>query len=120
MLGADAADTSGMSPEAAAGRGAVRSCGQDIGGQAANIFTSGQYFGGLFVLLLGILLITNEYYHQTATATFLTTPHRTKVIVAKLITARPVRRAVLAHHDGDQPAGRRDLLPGQGSGQPAR
>jgi ABC-type transport system involved in multi-copper enzyme maturation permease subunit len=55
--------------------------------QAANIFTSGQFFGSLFVALLGILLITNEYYHQTATATFLTTPHRTKVVVAKLITA---------------------------------
>jgi ABC-2 type transport system permease protein len=55
--------------------------------QAANIFTSGQYFGGLFVLLLGILLITNEYYHQTATATFLTTPHRTSVVISKLSTA---------------------------------
>lgn len=55
--------------------------------QAANIFTSGQYFGGLFVLLLGILLITNEYYHQTATTTFLTTPHRTTVVAGKLSTA---------------------------------
>jgi ABC-2 type transport system permease protein len=55
--------------------------------QAANIFTSGQYFGGLFVMLLGMLLITNEFYHQTATSTFLTTPQRTKVVVAKLITA---------------------------------
>jgi ABC-2 type transport system permease protein len=55
--------------------------------QAANIFTSGQYFGGLFVLLLGILLITNEYYHQTATATFLTTPRRESVVGGKLITA---------------------------------
>jgi ABC-type transport system involved in multi-copper enzyme maturation permease subunit len=54
--------------------------------QAANIFTSGQYFGGLFVLMLGMLVVTNEFYHQTATATFLTTPHRTAVMVAKLIT----------------------------------
>jgi ABC-2 type transport system permease protein len=53
---------------------------------AANIYTSGQFFGLLLVMLLGILLITNEYYHQTATATFLATPKRTKVIVAKLIT----------------------------------
>jgi hypothetical protein len=33
-----------------------------------------------------MLLITNEFYHQTATATFLTTPHRTSVVIAKLIT----------------------------------
>jgi hypothetical protein len=55
--------------------------------QAANIYTAGQYFGLMFVMLLGTLLITNEYYHQTATATFLTTPHRTRVIVSKLGTA---------------------------------
>jgi ABC-type transport system involved in multi-copper enzyme maturation permease subunit len=55
--------------------------------QAANVFTSGQYFGGLFVMLLAILLITNEYHHQTATTTFLTTPHRTAVIGAKFATA---------------------------------
>jgi ABC-type transport system involved in multi-copper enzyme maturation permease subunit len=58
----------------------------DVVAQAANIFTSGQFFGVLFVSLLGILLITNEYYHQTATTTFLTTPHRTRVVLAKLIT----------------------------------
>ncbi|HEV7896317.1 MAG TPA: ABC transporter permease subunit [Planosporangium sp.] len=54
--------------------------------QAANIFTSGQFFGCLLVALLGILLITNEYYHQTATATFLATPHRTRIVAAKLVT----------------------------------
>ncbi len=58
----------------------------DVIAQAANIYTSGQFFGVLFVLLLGILLITNEYYHQTATTTFLTTPHRSRVVAAKLIT----------------------------------
>lgn len=55
--------------------------------QAANLFTSGQYFGLLFVMLLGIVLITNEFHHQTATTTFLTTPHRTLVVLAKLTTA---------------------------------
>ncbi|MGI5247458.1 ABC transporter permease [Dactylosporangium sp. CA-139066] len=53
---------------------------------AASIYTSGQFFGLMMVMLLAILLITNEFYHQTATATFLATPKRTKVIVAKLIT----------------------------------
>ena len=54
---------------------------------AANIYTSGQYFGLLFVMMLGTLLITNEFYHQTATTTFLTTPRRTTVILGKLATA---------------------------------
>lgn len=54
---------------------------------AANIFTSGQYFGLLFVLLLGMLLVTNEYHHQTATATFLATPRRTTVVIGKLVAA---------------------------------
>jgi ABC-type transport system involved in multi-copper enzyme maturation permease subunit len=58
-----------------------------VADEAANIFTSGQYFGGLFVMLFGILLITNEYYHQTATMTFLATPRRTYVIVGKFVTA---------------------------------
>lgn len=55
--------------------------------QAANLYTSGQFFALLFVMLLGIILVTNEFHHQTATTTFLTTPHRTSVILAKLITA---------------------------------
>src|SRR5687767_3209861 len=35
---------------------------------AAQIYTSGQYFTLLGILILGILLITNEFFHQTATA----------------------------------------------------
>jgi ABC-type transport system involved in multi-copper enzyme maturation permease subunit len=54
---------------------------------AASVYTSGQFFGLMMVMLLAILLITNEFYHQTATATFLATPKRTKVIAAKLITS---------------------------------
>ncbi|SCF11409.1 ABC transporter permease [Micromonospora mirobrigensis] len=58
-----------------------------VAGQAANIYTSGQFLGLLFVMLIGILMVTNEFFHQTATTTFLTTPRRTSVIVAKLIAA---------------------------------
>jgi len=46
---------------------------------AASMMTSGQ-----FLLLLGILVVTNEFAHQTATATFLTVPRRAAVIMAKL------------------------------------
>lgn len=52
--------------------------------QAAALYTSGQYFGLLFVLLFGILVVTNEFFHQTATSTFLVTPKRTMVIAGKL------------------------------------
>src|SRR5262245_51956385 len=54
---------------------------------AGNIFTSGQFFGLMLVMLLGILVITNEFQYQTATATFLTTPHRTRVVFGKLAAA---------------------------------
>jgi ABC-type transport system involved in multi-copper enzyme maturation permease subunit len=55
--------------------------------QAANLYTSGQLFGLLFVMLVGIVIMTSEFHHQTATATFLTTPHRTAVILSKLVVA---------------------------------
>jgi ABC-type transport system involved in multi-copper enzyme maturation permease subunit len=55
--------------------------------QAVNLYTSGQFFGLLFVMLLGILVVTNEFHHQTATTTFLTTPRRTAVVLAKLVTS---------------------------------
>ncbi|MEO3925911.1 ABC transporter permease subunit [Micromonosporaceae bacterium B7E4] len=54
---------------------------------AANLYTNGQFFGVLIVMLLGVLVVTNEFFHQTATTTFLTSPHRTAVVVAKLVAA---------------------------------
>lgn len=51
------------------------------------LVTSGQYFGLMFVLLIGIITVTNEFHHQTATATFLASPHRTAVILAKTVAA---------------------------------
>jgi len=57
----------------------------DMVNGAAAIFTSGQFFGAMFALLLAILTITNEYHHQTVTTTFLATPHRTSVITAKFV-----------------------------------
>lgn len=60
---------------------------QNVVFQATNIYTSGQYLGLMFVMLIGILMMTNEFFHQTATTTFLTTPRRTSVILGKLATA---------------------------------
>ena len=56
----------------------------------ANFYTSGQYIGLFFVFLLGVLLMTNEVQHNTATATFLLTPRRTGVVAAKLAAAAVV------------------------------
>lgn len=50
-----------------------------------NIYSSA---GGasVFVLILGIIAMSGEYRNQTITSTFLATPRRQSVIVAKMIT----------------------------------
>ncbi|MCA2213444.1 ABC transporter permease subunit [Jidongwangia harbinensis] len=62
-----------------------------VAGEAINVattlYTSGQFLGVLLVMLLGAIIVTNEFFHQTATTTFLVSPHRERVILAKLITA---------------------------------
>ncbi|RBY83998.1 ABC transporter permease [Blastococcus sp. TF02A-26] len=54
----------------------------------------------VFLLILGIIGMTQEYRHRTATPTFLTTPRRGRVIAAKVIAyavaAVPFAIAVLA------------------------
>jgi ABC-type transport system involved in multi-copper enzyme maturation permease subunit len=54
---------------------------------AADMLTSGQFFGVLLAMLLGVLIVTNEYAHQTAIATFLTNPRRGAVVAAKFVAA---------------------------------
>jgi ABC-type transport system involved in multi-copper enzyme maturation permease subunit len=60
---------------------------------AASVFTSGQYFGLLIVMLFGSLLVTGEYHNQTATTTFLGSPRRSRVIAAKVAAAAIVAAA---------------------------
>jgi ABC-2 type transport system permease protein len=52
---------------------------------ATNMYTSGQYVGILLILLLGAIVVTNEFFHQTATTTFLVTPRRENVVLAKVV-----------------------------------
>ncbi|MET8529661.1 ABC transporter permease [Micromonospora sp. NPDC005172] len=54
---------------------------------SSNLFTTGQFFGLLIIMLLGIIVVTSEFFHQTVTTTFLTNPHRTAVMIAKLVAA---------------------------------
>ncbi len=51
---------------------------------AAAIYTSGQFIALLLVAIIGTLIVTNEFFHQTATTTFLSSPQRTRVIMSKL------------------------------------
>jgi len=52
--------------------------------------------GTLLLLVIGILLMTNEARHNTATATFLITPDRTKIVAAKLAAVTIVGLALAA------------------------
>lgn len=44
-------------------------------------------FGSLFVAVVGILIVTNEYRHGTIMTTFLGEPRRVRVLLAKLAAA---------------------------------
>jgi hypothetical protein len=54
---------------------------------AASMMTSGQFILVLVTLMLGVHVVTNEFAARTMTPTFLVTPRRGLVIVAKLVTA---------------------------------
>lgn len=49
--------------------------------------------GAVFVLVLGVMMSAGEHRHGTATETFLTTPNRWRVLVAKVIVATGVGAA---------------------------
>ena len=60
----------------------------------SGLYTSGQFFGILLVVLLSAILVTNEFFHLTATSTFLTTPRRQLVIAAKMTVSVLIALAV--------------------------
>jgi ABC-type transport system involved in multi-copper enzyme maturation permease subunit len=54
---------------------------------AASLMTSGQFLTVLLAMLLGVHVVTSEVAQRTVTATFLVTPRRERVIVAKVVAA---------------------------------
>jgi ABC-type transport system involved in multi-copper enzyme maturation permease subunit len=51
-------------------------------------------FGGILVLVIGILIMAGEFRHNTATSTFLISPHRGRVVGAKLAASALVGAAL--------------------------
>ena len=58
-----------------------------------NVFSSNS---SALMLIIGILLMAGEFRHGTAASTFLATPHRTRVVRAKLLAAAAVGVAFAA------------------------
>jgi ABC-2 type transport system permease protein len=58
----------------------------------ASMMTSGQLFGVLFALLLGVVIVTSEFANQTAAVTFVTVPRRVTVFRAKVAAAPAAER----------------------------
>ncbi|MFC0864492.1 ABC transporter permease [Sphaerimonospora cavernae] len=49
-------------------------------------WTTGAQMSWIMVMILGVIMMTSEFRYQTITGTFLTTPRRSQVIVAKLVS----------------------------------
>lgn len=55
------------------------------GSPAALLYSFASSLGYVFALLIGTLMVTGEYRHQTLTPTFLATPRRGVALLAKLV-----------------------------------
>jgi len=50
-----------------------------------NLYTDTIYLSWIWALVLGLLLVTNEFRHGTAVATFLASPKRSRVVFSKML-----------------------------------
>jgi ABC-2 type transport system permease protein len=82
LVGASAALITGFAGSSQNGQQGIPAIGTPAFERAA--FSVGTN-GTILMLILGIIGMTQEYRHRTATPTFLTTPHRWRVVVAKLL-----------------------------------
>ena len=54
--------------------------------QLANtVYTAGLQIGYLLMLTIGVMQVGSEYRHKTITSTFLAIPHRSRVMLAKVV-----------------------------------
>lgn len=56
----------------------------------ATVMTTASSFGYIFPALIGALSFTGEFRHQTIVPTFVATPNRTKVLLAKMVSGIPM------------------------------
>jgi len=57
----------------------------DSPGMVNAVYTAGLGFAYLMTLAIGVMLIGSEYRHKTISSTFLATPHRVHVMLAKVV-----------------------------------
>jgi ABC-2 type transport system permease protein len=65
--------------------GAGASPGPDDPAVVRSVYTAGLGIAYLFTLSLGIITMAGEYRHQTITATLLSAPRRSRIVLAKLV-----------------------------------
>jgi ABC-2 type transport system permease protein len=68
------------------GAGGPRFPGLDNTAMVSTVYTSGLGLAYLLTLVVGVMSIGSEYRHKTITSTFLSTPKRVRVMVAKVIS----------------------------------
>jgi ABC-2 type transport system permease protein len=76
----------GATPRGAAGPGSVPTPGLGNAAMVSTVYTGGLSTAYLLTLAVGVMAIGSEYRHKTITSTFLSTPKRVRVMVAKVIS----------------------------------
>ena len=56
------------------------------------VYTAGLSVGYLLMLTIGVIQVGSEYRHKTITGTFLATPRRSRVMLAKVVALLVHRR----------------------------
>ncbi|MEO8556578.1 MAG: ABC transporter permease [Actinomycetota bacterium] len=74
----------GSSPQGGPGEGGPPLPGLDNTTMVSTVYTAGLSLAYLLTLVVGVMSIGSEYRHKTITSTFLSTPQRIRVMVAKV------------------------------------